>query len=117
MWDLFQNGKTEYNDFYFIPIIATLLFLIAQSKLKYHFFPKYQHIIGTNGKYTKGFEHYSYICRCPVLSKQCRFRFANRLAERYITATELEINRFRPFPFGELVWHLITQVNDGILAA
>ena len=27
-----------------------------------------------------------------------------------------ELNRFRPFPFRELVWHLRTQMNIGNLA-
>ena len=48
-----QNGNTEYNDFYFVSIIATPFFLIAQSKLTYPFFPKYQQVIGTNGKIYK----------------------------------------------------------------
>ena len=41
----------------------------------------------------------------------------NRLAGRYFPATELELIRFHPFSFGELVWHLGTHVNDDILAA
>ena len=32
-------------------------------------------------------------------------------------STELELIRFLPLPFGELVWHLSTQVNGGLLAA
>ena len=50
MWVIFQNCKTEYNDFYFYSIIATPMFFIAQSKLKYILFPKSQQFIGTNGK-------------------------------------------------------------------
>ena len=42
---------------------------------------------------------------------------ANRLAGSFATATELELNRFRSSPFGELVWHLSTQMNSGLLAA
>ena len=53
MWVIFQNGKTEYNDFYFISIIATPLFLIAQSELKYPLFYKYQQLIRTNRKIYK----------------------------------------------------------------
>ena len=30
LWVLLQNGKTEYNDFYFISIIAKPLFLIEK---------------------------------------------------------------------------------------
>ena len=29
MWVVFQNGKTEYNDFHFLSIMVTPLFLIA----------------------------------------------------------------------------------------
>ena len=32
-------------------------------------------------------------------------------------ATELGLNRFWLFPFGELVCHLIAQVNNSLLAA
>ena len=42
---------------------------------------------------------------------------SNQQDGRYISATELEINRFWPLPFGELVWHLSTQVNYSDLAA
>ena len=31
--------------------------------------------------------------------------------------TELELIMFQNFPLGKLVWHLITQVNGGIIAA
>ena len=68
-------------------------------------------------KYTKGFEHYYYICRCPGLSNRCTFGLANRLAGRFSPATDLYLNRFWPSPFGELVCHLGTQVNNGLLTA
>ena len=55
--------------------------------------------------------------RCPVLSNQCNFGFSNQQARKYITITELELNRSWPFPLGELVWHLISQVNHSDLAA
>ena len=45
------------------------------------------------------------------------FGLANILAGRFVPATELELNRFRPFPFGDILWHLSTQVNNGLLAA
>ena len=70
-----------------------------------------------NEKYTKGFEHYSYICRCPVLSNWCTFGLANRLAGHFAPATELKLIRFSPSPFGGLLWHLSTQVKDGLLPA
>ena len=50
--------------------------------------------------------------RCTGLSNQCNFVLANQQAGKYISATELELNRFRPLPLGELVWHLSTQVKN-----
>ena len=32
-----------------------------------------------------------------------------------IPATEFKLIRFWPLPFGYIEWHLITQVNDGII--
>ena len=55
--------------------------------------------------------------RCHGLSNRCKFGLANQQAGKYISATELELNMFRTLPFGDLVWHLITQVNDSDLAA
>ena len=49
-------------------MIARPLLLITQSKLIYPFFPKSKKVIGTNRKYKKGLDNYSYICRCPGLS-------------------------------------------------
>ena len=54
---------------------------------------------------------------CPVISNPCTLVLANQQAGIYAPDTELELIRFRPFIFGELVCHLITQVNDGILTA
>ena len=93
------------------------MFLIAQSKLKYPFFIKYQQVIGTNGKYTKGVEDYSYICRCPRLSSLCTPGLASQLDGSFASDNELYINRFWPSPFGEFVWNVSTQMNNGILAA
>ena len=55
--------------------------------------------------------------RCPGLSNRCKFLLANQQAGKYISATELELNMFRPLPLGELVWHLRTKVNDNDLDA
>ena len=44
------------------------------------------------------------------------FGLANRLDGRFAPDTENDINRFRPSPSGELVWHLITQVNNNLRA-
>ena len=55
--------------------------------------------------------------RCPGLRNRCTFGLANQLAGRYIPATELKLNRFRPSPLGELIWHLSTQVNVSDLSA
>ena len=53
--------------------------------------------------------------RCPRLINRCTFLLANKQAGKYISATELELNRFRTFSLGELVWHLSTQMNDSYL--
>ena len=68
-------------------------------------------------KYTRGFEHYYYIYRCPGLSNLCKLGLSNRLNGSFATATQLELNLFWPSPLGELVWHLSTNVNNGLLAA
>ena len=85
-------------------------------KSKTSFF-KYQQVIGTNKKYTKGFENYSYICRFPFSSNRCTFGLSNQLTGSFSPATELEFNRSWTSPFEELVWHLNTQVNNSLLAA
>ena len=54
---------------------------------------------------------------CPRLSNQCTFGLANQQARRHPPNTELEFIRFWTLMFGELVWNLSTQVNNGILAA
>ena len=114
---LFQNVRTEYNDFNVISIISTPLFLISQSKLTHPLFLKSQQVIGTNCKYTRGFENHSYICRCPGLSNRCSFGLANQMAGRFSPATELEINRFLPSSFRYIMWHLSTQVNNALLSS
>ena len=50
------------------------------------------------------------------LSNRCTFGLDNQLVGTFAPPTELEINRFQHLPFGELVWHLSTQVNSGLLA-
>ena len=55
--------------------------------------------------------------RFPGLSNRCAFGLANLISGRYNIATELDIIRFWPLHLGGLVWHLSTQINDGILAA
>ena len=45
------------------------------------------------------------------------FGLDNWLDGSFAPATELELNMFRPLPFGELVYHLIKQVNNGLLDA
>ena len=79
--------------------------------------PKPQQVIGTNREIYKRFQHYYLLCRCTGLSKQCTFGLDNRLAGSFSPATELEINMFWPLTFRELVLHLITHVNHGILTA
>ena len=45
------------------------------------------------------------------------FGLSNQQAGKYISATELDLIRFQYFTLGELVWHLITQVNNRDLDA
>ena len=54
---------------------------------------------------------------CPSLRKRCTFGLDIQQAGIYVPNTELELIKFRPFPFRELVWHLSTQVNVCDLAA
>ena len=54
---------------------------------------------------------------CPGLSNPYTFGLANQQSERYAPATELYLIRFRPLPFRDLMWHLVTQVNDGDIAS
>ena len=54
---------------------------------------------------------------CPGLSNWCTFGFSNQQTGRYAPATELELIMFQPFPSGEIVCHIITKVNNGIIAA
>ena len=117
LWFIFQNDKTEYNYFNFISIIATPLFLIAQSNITYHFFLKLNNSLKQTDKYKKWIQHYSFICKCPGLSNGCTLGLANRLAGRFAPATELELNRFRNFSFGELLWHLSTQLNNSDISS
>ena len=55
LWVIFQNGKTEYNYFKVISIIAKPFFLIEKWNLKYHLFLNSQQVIGTNWKIYKSF--------------------------------------------------------------
>ena len=55
--------------------------------------------------------------RCPGLSYSCTLGLANQQVGKYISANELEFNRFCPFPLGELLWYFRTQVNNINLAA
>ena len=54
---------------------------------------------------------------CTGISNQCMLVLANQKSERYSPATELESIRFWSLPFGNLVWHISTQLNDGLIVA
>ena len=54
---------------------------------------------------------------CPRLSKRCNFGLSGQYSGSYAPSNKLKLIRLWPFPFRYLVWHLITQVNDGNLAA
>ena len=54
---------------------------------------------------------------CPGLSNRCKFGLYNNQDGSYAPATELELIMFCPLPFGDILWHLITQVNGSNIAA
>ena len=93
-------------------IIATPLFLIAKSNIKYPFFPKYQQVIGTNREVYERVLALFFLQQLPGLSNRCTFAFDQPTGWYFIPATELELNMYCPSPLGDLVWHLITQVNN-----
>ena len=68
-------------------------------------------------KITESLLRSSGVGRFPGLGNRCTFVLAKQQAEKYISATELELIRFWPLPLGEFVWHLCTQVNDSDLVA
>ena len=53
---------------------------------------------------------------CPRLIKGCKFGLEKQQAGRYFPDTKLDLIRFWPLPFRELMWHLIAQVNNGDIA-
>ena len=53
----------------------------------------------------------------PGIINRCTLGLANQQARSYAYSAELELIVVFPFTSGELVWHLITQVNDSLLAA
>ena len=53
----------------------------------------------------------------PGLSNWCTFAFGQPIGRDFISATELDINSFWPSPLGGILWYLITQVNNALLAA
>ena len=53
---------------------------------------------------------------CPGISKWCKLGLVYQQSGSYAPTTELELIRFLRFPFGEIMWHLRTQVNDSLLA-
>ena len=93
------------------------MFLIAQSKLTYHFFTKSQQVIRTTREIYEIFLALLFSQQVPGLSNRCAFAFGQPTGWDLITATELELIMFRPSPLGELMWHLSTQFNDGDLDA
>ena len=54
---------------------------------------------------------------CSGISNRCRLGLSNQLAGRYAPDNELEIIRFFHLHFGEFLWRLIPQVNNGLLDA
>ena len=54
---------------------------------------------------------------CTIIINGFTFGLANQQYGSYAPANKSELVRFRPFSLGELMWHLIKQVNDGLLDA
>ena len=107
-----QNGKTEYSYVYVLPNISMPLFLIAQSNIKYFSYPKSQQVTGT----THEFQHVSFSQHVSGLSNWCTFELTKGSAGRFISCYWVSWIGFGICPSRELVWHLITQVNNGLLA-
>ena len=100
-----------------LSIISTPLFLIAQSKITYPSPPKSKQVIGTNREVYQIFLALLFLQQVTSLSNRCTFAFGQPSGWDFIPATDLELNRFRPLPVGELVWHLRTRGNNGLLDA
>ena len=47
--------------------------------------------------------------RCTGLIKRGTFWLANKKSGKYISATKLDINRFKPLSVGDIVWHTSEQ--------
>ena len=54
---------------------------------------------------------------CPGISNWCKNDWPTNTLGDKIPGTELELLQFCSFPFGLLVRHLVTQVNNSLLAA
>ena len=68
-----------------------------QSKLIYPFVPKFQQVVGTNRELFENVLALFSLQQVPILSNRCPLD--NGLAGSFAPATELELNRFRVFPF------------------
>ena len=76
-----------------------LVWTSPQSKLTYPFVPRFQKFIGKNREVFERVLALLFSQHVPGLSNRCTFALDNGLAESFIPATELELNRFRPLPF------------------
>ena len=81
--------------------VLLLLFAAAssQSKLTYPFFPKFQQFIGTNRKVFKRFWANCFCNRYPTWETGVRLHFPTVWMGDVSASTELDLNRFFPYPF------------------
>ena len=71
-----------------------LVLLSPQSKLTYPFVHKFKQVIGTNREVFKIVLELLFLQHVPGLRNRCKFALAKGLYGIFITATELDLNRF-----------------------
>ena len=70
----------------------------------------------THSKMAETVSGISGVGSCTGIIKRCTLGLSNQQTVIYAPATELDIIRFWLFPFRDIMWHLITKVNGGILS-
>ena len=93
-------------------ISRNFLIVVAFSYLTYFFFLNLDKV---SKQYTRDTSS-SFSQQVPGLSNRCTFALANGLAGRFISRYWVSWIGFGLRPSRELVWHLSTQVNNGLLA-
>ena len=102
---------------YFLRNGKTPLFLIAKSNLKYPSFPGSQQVIGTNWEIFAQVLARIFSQQMPGLSNRCRVAFFHLTGWEIHYCYWLRAEYVLPSPFGEIVWHISTQVHNDLLAA